>query len=88
MVLQMYHQFKACGKQSIKEPEVFFGKSHFFSDVLDLMIDVYHKYGRYTDWTLKEMTHKLSDEPRCKRHPALFLSETDFVGSVTQNDIT
>ena len=58
VVPQVYHQFKACGRQPIEEPEDFYDESHFSSDELDLLIDVYRKYGRYTGWALKEMTHK------------------------------
>ena len=54
----VYHQFKACGKRSIEAPEAEFDESRLSTEELELLIDVYRFYGKYTGWALKEMTHE------------------------------
>lgn len=55
---EVYHTFKCCGKNEIEEPSDTFDESRLSGDELELLIDVYQRYGRYTGWALKEMTHE------------------------------
>lgn len=58
VVPEVYHAFKCCGKSSIKEPQDVFDESRLNTEELELLIDVYRTYGKYTGWALKEMTHE------------------------------
>ena len=58
VIPEVYHAFKCCGKLSIKEPIDVFDESRLNSEELELLVDVYTAYGRYTGWALKEMTHE------------------------------
>jgi len=58
VVPEVYQIYKCCGKSPIQEPEESFDESRLNSDELDLLIDVYRYYGKYTGWALKEMTHE------------------------------
>ena len=57
VVPAVYHQFKVCKNQPIGEVEDTFDESILSSKELDLLIDVYRKYGKYTGVALKNMTH-------------------------------
>ena len=54
----VYHTFKCCGSSPIKEPQDVFDENRLNTKELELLIDVYRKYGKYTGWALKEMTHE------------------------------
>lgn len=57
VIPDVYHAFKCCGKKSIDEPTDEFDESCLNSEELNLLIDVYTSYGKYTGWALKNMTH-------------------------------
>lgn len=54
----VYHRFKTYGARSIEAPEEDFDESRLSTEELELLIDVYRYYGKYTGWALKEMTHE------------------------------
>lgn len=58
VIPSVYHTFKCCGSNPIEEPTEYFDENRLASEELDLLIDVYSNYGRYTGWALKDMTHK------------------------------
>ena len=58
VIHDVYHTFKCCGSLPIKEPLESFDENRLSSKELDLILDVYRTYGKYTGWALKEMTHK------------------------------
>ena len=58
VVPEVYHAFKCCGKDPINEPQDIFDESRLSTDELELLVDVYNAYGKYTGWALKEMTHE------------------------------
>ena len=53
----VYHIYKCCGKSPIEEPSEAFDEKRLSPKELELLIDVYTQYGRYTGWALKDMTH-------------------------------
>lgn len=57
VIPEVYRAFKCCGSKAIGEPTSEFDESKLKSDELNLLIDVFSAYGRYTGWALKEMTH-------------------------------
>ena len=57
VIPEVYRAFKCCGRNPIDEPTDEFDESKLESDELDLLVDVFSAYGRYTGWALKEMTH-------------------------------
>lgn len=58
VIPEIYHVFKCCGKNSIEEPTTPFDESRFSTEELNLLIDIYNEYGKYTGWALKNMTHE------------------------------
>mgnify|MGYP002624756445 FL=1 len=58
VIPDVYHIYKCCGKNPIIEPEETFAESNLSSEEVELLIDVYRTYGKYTGWALKEMTHR------------------------------
>lgn len=58
VVPEVYRSFKCCGSNSIQETSQTFDESKLTSDILDLLMDVYNAYGKYTGLALKEMTHQ------------------------------
>ncbi len=58
VVKDVFSAFKACGKDSIKEATDNFDESRLAPEELDLLIDVYETYGKYTGLALMHMTHE------------------------------
>ena len=58
VIPNVYHTFKCCGKNHIEEPSDPFDEKRLDSDEIELLVDVYSNYGRYTGWALKNMTHE------------------------------
>ena len=57
VIPDVYYTFRCCGRNIIEEPREEFDESRLSSEELDLLIDVYLKYGKYTGLTLKNMSH-------------------------------
>ena len=57
VIPEVYHTFKCCGRKSIDSPSDEFDEKRLDTSELELLINVYSSYGRYTGWALKEMTH-------------------------------
>ena len=57
LVKDVFNTFKACGKDPIKEATDFFDESMLSPEELELLIDVYETYGKYTGLALMKMTH-------------------------------
>ncbi len=57
VIPDVYHTYKCCGKGPIVEPEDSFDESRLSGEELELLINVYMNYGKYTGWALKDMTH-------------------------------
>ncbi len=57
VVSDVYHAYKTCGKTPIQEPLYETDEKIFSSDELELLIDIYNNYGKYTSIALKNMTH-------------------------------
>ena len=57
VIPEVYRTFKCCGSKAIGEPTDEFDESKLKSDELDLLVDVFSAYGKYTGWALQEMTH-------------------------------
>lgn len=62
VIPSVYHAYKSCGKNSIAEPQEHFDESRLSAEDLELLIDVYQTYGKYTGRALIDMTHS-PDEP-------------------------
>lgn len=58
VIPNVYYTFKCCGKSPIEEPADNFDESVLSVDELELLIDIYSTYGKYTGWALKDITHK------------------------------
>ena len=58
VIPDVYHTYKCCGKDPIREAEDSFDESNLSNEDLELLINVYRTYGQYTGWKLKEMTHR------------------------------
>ncbi len=58
VIPEVYHVYKCCGSNAIEEAEAPFDEKKLSSEELDLLIDVYRNYGKYTGWALKDMTHR------------------------------
>lgn len=54
----VYHTYKICGANPIEEPIEQFDENKLDGKEIELLIDVYNTYGKYTGWALREMTHK------------------------------
>ncbi len=62
VIPEVYRAFKCCGANAIEAPTDEFDEANLSSKELELLIDVYNAYGRYTGLALKDMTHK-KDSP-------------------------
>lgn len=58
VVPSVYKAFKCCGKNQIESPCEEFSESDLDPKTLNILIDVFMKYGQYTGIALKDMTHK------------------------------
>lgn len=58
VIPEVYHMYKCCGSNAIVEAEAPFDEGRLSGEELELLIDVYRNYGKYTGWALKDMTHK------------------------------
>ena len=58
VICDVYHTYKCCGGNTIEEAEDYFDENRLSNDELELLVDVYQKYGKYTGEALKDMTHK------------------------------
>ena len=58
VIPSVYHTFKCCGGSPIEAPTDRFDENKLTLEELELLIDVYSNYGRYTGWALKDMTHE------------------------------
>jgi len=58
VVPAVYHAFKVCGSQRIESPQADVDESKMTSEELNLLIDIYDNYGKYTGVALKNITHK------------------------------
>ena len=54
----VYHTFKGYKSNPITEPTFDFDESSLTADELELVLDVYSYYGKYTSRTLVNMTHE------------------------------
>lgn len=57
VIPDVYHTFKKYGSKCIRKPIAEFDENVLESDELELLVDVYTNYGKYTGWALKDMTH-------------------------------
>lgn len=57
VVPSVYRTYKSCGRNPIAEPQETFDERRLSSEDLELLIDVYRAYGKYTGKTLIDMTH-------------------------------
>lgn len=58
VVHDVYHTYKAFGKNPIDKESSFFDERNLTSDELDILVDVYMNYGKYSGGTLVQLTHK------------------------------
>jgi len=58
VVPSVYHTFKICGQHSIESPQADVNETRMTSEEIDLLLDIYDNYGKYTGVALKNMTHK------------------------------
>lgn len=57
VIPEVYRTYKICGSNPIENPQEYFEEDRLPTDTLELLIDVYNTYGRYTGWALRDMTH-------------------------------
>ncbi len=57
VVPEVYHTYKVCGKNPIGEPADSFDESRLTADELNLLVDVFNSYARYSPSELVNMTH-------------------------------
>lgn len=57
VIPSVYHTYKVCGENPIAEPASRFDEAEFDTDELNLLIDVYMTYGKYSPGQLVSMTH-------------------------------
>lgn len=57
VVPDVYHTYKVCGNNAIAEPADRFDESRLSTDELNLLIDVFMTYGKYSPGELVSMTH-------------------------------
>lgn len=62
VVVDLYHHYKEHGKNTLPKD---FNIEQLSKDELELVDEVYHVFGQYTAWKLKDMTH---DEEPWKNH--------------------
>lgn len=58
VIPKVYHTYKICGSNPIEGPIEKFDESKLNNQELELLIDVYNTYGKYTGWSLRERTHR------------------------------
>ena len=58
VVPEVYRAFKCCGRNIIEEPIEQFDERRLTSDELDLLVNVYMNYGKYSGGELVNMTHR------------------------------
>lgn len=57
VVGDIYRAFKVCGRNPIENGDVF-DESTLSSEALDVLVDVYMNYGKYSGGALVQMTHE------------------------------
>lgn len=57
VIKSVYETYKVCGKNPIAEPSASFDEKKLSTDELNLLIDVYSTYGKFSPGQLVTMTH-------------------------------
>lgn len=58
VVPSVYHKYKVCGREPIVHVDEDYQYNVFQQDEVDLLLDVYLHYGKYTASALVDLTHK------------------------------
>ena len=58
VIPSVYHTYKVCGKNPIGQARDVFDENKLPAEELQILIDVYVTYGKYTSYELVQMTHR------------------------------